>query len=139
MARAGKTTLLDEAVARAGDSWSSTRAAPILTASSASQGLRSCASRCLDGSSACPRHGRRLSLINMLERLTPLELEVSLAAGPGASLDDVAHALFLGARTARLLHASAMAKLSVESTAELAAALGSERSPDTEVSRQAMA
>jgi hypothetical protein len=77
--------------------------------------------------------------INMVERLTPLELEVSLAAGAGASLDDVAHGLFLGARTARLLHASAMAKLSVEWTAELAAALGSERSPDTEVSRHAMA
>ncbi len=62
--------------------------------------------------------------INRLERLTPLELEVSLAAGAGAPLDDIAHQLFLGPRTARLLHASAMAKLGVESTAELATALG---------------
>jgi GMP synthase-like glutamine amidotransferase/DNA-binding NarL/FixJ family response regulator len=77
--------------------------------------------------------------VNMLERLTPLELEVSLAAGAGAPLDDIAHRLFLGPRTARLLHASAMAKLGVESRAELAAALGAERSPDAEVSRHAMA
>jgi GMP synthase-like glutamine amidotransferase/DNA-binding CsgD family transcriptional regulator len=62
--------------------------------------------------------------INRLERLTPLELEVSLAAGAGAPLDDIAHRLFLGPRTARLLHASAMAKLGVDSTAELATALG---------------
>ena len=65
--------------------------------------------------------------ISRLERLTPLELDVSLAAGGGAPLDDVARRLFLGPRTARLLHASAMAKLGVESTAELAAALGPER------------
>ena len=77
--------------------------------------------------------------INRLERLTPLELDVSLAAGAGAPLDDIAHRLFLGPRTARLLLASAMAKLGVESTAELAAALGPERSPDAEVSRHAMA
>ncbi len=77
--------------------------------------------------------------INRLERLTPLELEVSLAAGAGASLEDVAHRLFLGPRTARLLHASAMAKLGVESTGELAAALGPEGSPDGEVSRHAVA
>ena len=77
--------------------------------------------------------------INRLERLTPLELDVSLAAGAGASLEDVAHRLFLGPRTARLLLASAMAKLGVESTAELAAALGPEGSPDAEVGRHAMA
>ncbi|MET0835698.1 MAG: AAA family ATPase [Thermoleophilaceae bacterium] len=77
--------------------------------------------------------------INRLERLTPLELDVSLAAGAGAPLDDIARRLFLGPRTARLLQASAMAKLGVESTAELAAALGPERSPDAEVSRPAMA
>gem|GEM_PF-25435 len=65
---------------------------------------------------------------NRLERLTPLELEVALAAG--APLDDVAHNLFLGPRTARLLHASAMAKLGVESTAELAAAVARERARD---------
>jgi DNA-binding CsgD family transcriptional regulator len=71
--------------------------------------------------------------INLLERLTPLELDVALAAGTGASLGDVGHRLFLGPRTARLLHASAMAKLGVESTAELVAALGPELSPDARV------
>jgi GMP synthase-like glutamine amidotransferase/tetratricopeptide (TPR) repeat protein len=75
--------------------------------------------------------------INRTERLTPLELEVSLAAAGGASLDDVAHRLFLGPRTARLVYASAMAKLGVESTEELAAALGSERSPDAEINSHA--
>jgi DNA-binding NarL/FixJ family response regulator len=74
---------------------------------------------------------------NRLERLTPLELEVSLAAAGGASLNDVAHGLFLGPRTARLVHVSAMAKLGVESTEELAAALGSERSPDAEIDSHA--
>jgi DNA-binding CsgD family transcriptional regulator len=77
--------------------------------------------------------------INRLERLTPLELDVALAAGAGAPLDDVAHRLFLGPRTARLLRASAMAKLRVESTAELTAALGPEFSPDPGVSRPAPA
>jgi GMP synthase-like glutamine amidotransferase/tetratricopeptide (TPR) repeat protein len=77
--------------------------------------------------------------INRLERLTPLELDVSLAAGAGAPVDDIAHRLFLGPRTARLLLASATAKLGVESTAELATALGPERSLDAEVSRHAMA
>jgi DNA-binding CsgD family transcriptional regulator len=77
--------------------------------------------------------------INKLERLTPLELDVSLAAGSGAPLDDIAHRLFLGPRTARLLLASAMAKLDVESTAELAAALGPDRSPDPEMGSHAMA
>jgi DNA-binding NarL/FixJ family response regulator len=67
--------------------------------------------------------------ISPLQRLTPLELEVALAAGDGATHEQVAHQLFLGPRTARLLRASAMAKLGVESTAELAAALGPERSP----------
>jgi GMP synthase-like glutamine amidotransferase/tetratricopeptide (TPR) repeat protein/DNA-binding CsgD family transcriptional regulator len=71
--------------------------------------------------------------INPMERLTPLELDVALAAGIGASLDDIAHRLFLGPRTARLLHASAMAKLEVESTAELVAALGPELSLDPPV------
>ena len=69
------------------------------------------------------------SRTNRLERLTPFELEVALAAGAGAPLDDVAHNLFLGPRTARLLQASAMAKLGVDSTAELAAALAPEGSP----------
>ena len=68
--------------------------------------------------------------INRLERLTPLELEVALATVAGAPLHDVAHRLFLGARTARLLRASAMAKLDVETTTQLAAALGPERSPE---------
>jgi DNA-binding CsgD family transcriptional regulator len=77
--------------------------------------------------------------INRLERLTPLELDVSLAAGAGAPVEDVAHRLFLGPRTVLLRLASAMAKLGVESTAELATALGPEGSPDAEVSRQAMA
>lgn len=77
--------------------------------------------------------------INRLERLTSLELDVALAAGAGVPLDDLAHRLFLGPRTARLLHASAMAKLGVESTAELAAAIGSERSPGVDGSRHAMA
>ena len=66
---------------------------------------------------------------NRLERLTRLELEVALAAAAGAPLDDVAHNLFLGPRTARLLLASTMAKLGAESTDQLAAALGPERLP----------
>jgi tetratricopeptide (TPR) repeat protein len=77
--------------------------------------------------------------INRVERLAPLELDLSLAAGVGAPLDDIAHRLFLGPRTARLLLASAMAKLDVESTAELAAALGPELSPDARVGRPATA
>jgi GMP synthase-like glutamine amidotransferase/DNA-binding CsgD family transcriptional regulator len=101
-------------------------------------GAEALAGRARDGivaTGAAAPHPR----INSLERLTPLELDVSLAAGAGAPLDDIAHRLFLGPRTARLLLASAMAKLDVESTAELAAALGPERSPDAEVSRHAMA
>jgi GMP synthase-like glutamine amidotransferase/quercetin dioxygenase-like cupin family protein/DNA-binding CsgD family transcriptional regulator len=68
--------------------------------------------------------------ISRLERLTPLELDVALAAGSGASPDDIAHRLFLGPRSARLLQASAMAKLGVESTAELVVAIDPELSPD---------
>jgi GMP synthase-like glutamine amidotransferase/tetratricopeptide (TPR) repeat protein/DNA-binding CsgD family transcriptional regulator len=60
---------------------------------------------------------------NRLERLTPLELDVTFATGAGAPIDDIAHQLFLGPRSARLLQASAMAKLGVESTAELVRAL----------------
>ena len=77
--------------------------------------------------------------VNRLERLAPLELEVALAAGAGASVDDIAHRFFLGARSARLLQASAMAKLGVESTAELVLALGSELSPDADPSHHAIA
>jgi DNA-binding CsgD family transcriptional regulator len=77
--------------------------------------------------------------INRLERLTPLELDVALAAGAGAPPEDIAHQLFLGPRSVRLLHASAMAKLGVESTAELVAALGTELSPDARVGRKATA
>jgi DNA-binding CsgD family transcriptional regulator len=51
-----------------------------------------------------------------------LSLVAGVLAWVGAALDDIAHRLFLGPRTARLLQASAMAKLGVESTAELAAA-----------------
>jgi len=68
-----------------------------------------------------------------LHRLAPLELEVALASADGATHQEVAHHLLLGARTARLLLASAMAKLGVDSTAELAAALATERSPTTPV------
>jgi GMP synthase-like glutamine amidotransferase/DNA-binding CsgD family transcriptional regulator len=75
--------------------------------------------------------------VNRLERLTPLELEVAFATGAGAPLDDIAHRLFLGPRSARLLQASAMAKLGVESTAELVGALGPELSLDARVGRQA--
>jgi hypothetical protein len=64
---------------------------------------------------------------------------VALAAAAGAPLDDIAHGLFLGPRTARLLQASAMAKLGVESTAELVAVLGPELSPDARVGRPATA
>jgi GMP synthase-like glutamine amidotransferase/DNA-binding CsgD family transcriptional regulator len=64
--------------------------------------------------------------IDRLDRLVPLELEVAVAAGAGAPVEDIAHRLFLGARSARLLKASAMAKLGVESTPELVAALGHE-------------
>jgi GMP synthase-like glutamine amidotransferase/DNA-binding CsgD family transcriptional regulator len=77
--------------------------------------------------------------INRLERLTPLELDVALAAGAGAPLDDIAHQLFLGPRSARLLQASAMAKLGVDSTVDLVTALGTELSPDAPVGRQATA
>jgi DNA-binding CsgD family transcriptional regulator len=68
--------------------------------------------------------------ISRLQRLTPLELEVAIATGDDATPQEVAHQLFLGPRTARLLRASAMAKLGVESTTELATALGPERSPN---------
>jgi GMP synthase-like glutamine amidotransferase/tetratricopeptide (TPR) repeat protein len=71
--------------------------------------------------------------ISRLQRLTPLELEVALATGDDATHQEVAHQLFLGPRTARLLRASAMAKLGVESTIELATALGPERSPNSGV------
>jgi tetratricopeptide (TPR) repeat protein len=55
------------------------------------------------------------------------------------TLDDIAYQLFLGPRTTRLLQASAMAKLGVDSTAELVAALGPERTRDARVGRQATA
>jgi DNA-binding CsgD family transcriptional regulator/tetratricopeptide (TPR) repeat protein len=64
--------------------------------------------------------------VNQLDRLAPLELEVALAAGAGAPVDDIAHRLFLGRRSAWLLQASAMTKLGVTSTTELAASLGHE-------------
>ena len=69
---------------------------------------------------------------NRLARLTPLELEVAVAASAGAPLHDVARSLFLSPRTARLLEASAMAKIGVESTAELAVALAPERPRDSQ-------
>ena len=75
--------------------------------------------------------------INKLERLTPLEFEVALAAGGGAPVDDIAHRLFLGPRSARLLQASAMAKLGVESTAELVAVLGPELAPGDQIGEPA--
>jgi tetratricopeptide (TPR) repeat protein len=77
--------------------------------------------------------------VNPLERLAPLELEVALAAGAGASADDIAHRFFLGPRSARFLQASAMAKLGVESTAELVHALGPELLSDADASRDAAA
>ncbi|HEX5980209.1 MAG TPA: helix-turn-helix transcriptional regulator, partial [Thermoleophilaceae bacterium] len=77
--------------------------------------------------------------VNRAERLTPLELDVALAAGTGEPPDEVAHRLFLGPRTTRLLQASAMAKLGVESASELVAALGPEGAPDARVRRQATA
>ena len=61
--------------------------------------------------------------VDRLARLSSLELDVVLAAGGGATLDDVAHRLFLGRRTTRVLYASATAKLGVESAAQLADAL----------------
>ena len=64
--------------------------------------------------------------VDRLDRLAPLELEVALAAGAGVPVDDIAHRLFLGRRSAWLLQASAMTKLGVTSTAELAATLGHE-------------
>jgi GMP synthase-like glutamine amidotransferase/tetratricopeptide (TPR) repeat protein/DNA-binding CsgD family transcriptional regulator len=75
--------------------------------------------------------------INRLERLAPLEFEVALAAGGGAPVDDIAHRLFLGPRSARLLQASAMAKLGVESTAELVAVLGPELAPGDQIGEPA--
>jgi GMP synthase-like glutamine amidotransferase/DNA-binding CsgD family transcriptional regulator len=66
--------------------------------------------------------------VNRLDRLTPLELDVALAFAGGARPEEIAHRLFLGPRSARLLQASAMAKLGVESTTELVAALGAELS-----------
>jgi DNA-binding CsgD family transcriptional regulator len=75
--------------------------------------------------------------INQLERLTPLEFEVALAAGGGAPVDDIAHRLFLGPRSARLLQASAMAKLGVESTVELVAVLGPELAPGDQIGEPA--
>jgi DNA-binding NarL/FixJ family response regulator len=70
-------------------------------------------------------HGNRLSC------LTSIEQEVALAAGAGAPLHEVAYSLFLSSRTARLLETSAMAKLGVETAAQLAMALAPERSPDS--------
>ena len=77
--------------------------------------------------------------VNRLERLTPLELDVALATAAGAPFADIAHGLFLGPRSVRLLQASAMAKLGVESTAELVEALGPEVSPDARVAGLATA
>ena len=77
--------------------------------------------------------------VNRLERLAPLELEIALAAGAGAPLDDIAHRLFLGPRTTRLLHASALAKLGLDSTAQLVTALGLEGPPDVPLAGHAQA
>jgi hypothetical protein len=62
---------------------------------------------------------------------------VVLAAGAGAPLDDIAHQLLLGPRSTRLVHASAMAKLGVESTAELVAVLGPELAPGEQIGEPA--
>ena len=77
--------------------------------------------------------------VNRLERLAPLELDIALAAGAGAPLDDIAHRLFLGPRTTRLLHASALAKLGLDSTAQLVTALGLEGPPDVPLAGHAPA
>ena len=68
--------------------------------------------------------------VNRLDRLTPLEFDAALATAGGAPLEGIAHRLFLGPRSARLLQAVAMAKLGVEAKAELIDALGPELSPE---------
>ena len=73
-------------------------------------------------------NARALLAARFGDALAPaLEREVALASIGGAPIADVARRAFLGPRTARILLASATAKLGVESPAELAAALGAER------------
>ncbi|MDQ6818698.1 MAG: AAA family ATPase [Actinomycetota bacterium] len=73
--------------------------------------------RAAGGSLPAPR-------ISVAERLTPLELEVALAATKGASPREIAERLFLGPRTVQMQLASAAIKLGLESTAGLAEVVG---------------
>jgi GMP synthase-like glutamine amidotransferase/DNA-binding CsgD family transcriptional regulator/tetratricopeptide (TPR) repeat protein len=61
--------------------------------------------------------------VSVLERLSPRELEVALAAVEGASAREIAERLFLGPRTVELQLASAVIKLGLGSSAELASVL----------------
>ena len=56
----------------------------------------------------------------IIDRLSPLELEVAVAAAEGAASADIAERLILGVRTVELQLASAMIKLGLKSPAELA-------------------
>ncbi len=69
--------------------------------------------RCAGGSPPAPRLG-------IFERLTPLELEVAVAASQGGSATQISERLFLGPRTVQLQLASAVIKLGLESPAGLA-------------------
>jgi GMP synthase-like glutamine amidotransferase/DNA-binding CsgD family transcriptional regulator len=61
--------------------------------------------------------------LSPMERLTPRELEVALAATGGMSAREIAERLFLGPRTVELHLAKAAIKLGLESPAELASVL----------------
>jgi GMP synthase-like glutamine amidotransferase/DNA-binding NarL/FixJ family response regulator/tetratricopeptide (TPR) repeat protein len=59
----------------------------------------------------------------LADRLTPRELEVAVAGSDGASAGEIAQRLFLGPRTVRMQLASAVIKLDLNSSAELASVL----------------
>jgi GMP synthase-like glutamine amidotransferase/DNA-binding CsgD family transcriptional regulator len=61
--------------------------------------------------------------VSVTERLSPRELEVALAAVEGGSTREIAERLFLGPRTVELQLASAVIKLGLGSSAELASIL----------------
>jgi DNA-binding NarL/FixJ family response regulator len=65
------------------------------------------------GSPPVPRLG-------LVERLTPLELEVAVAAAQGSSAIEISERLFLGPRTVQMQLASATIKLGLDSPAGLA-------------------
>jgi DNA-binding NarL/FixJ family response regulator len=61
---------------------------------------------------------------DLLERLTPLELEVALVAADGVAAREAAARLFLGPRSAQLHLASALAKLQLDDPGQLRGVMG---------------